>query len=58
MQADLLQNGKILASAPARINVLPEKSATDKVVTRANPDGSDSIASLEFAGESFAVIFD
>src|SRR5437762_2440033 len=58
VQVDLLQNGKSVARTPARIVVLPEKSATDKVVTRANPDGTNSIASLEFAGESFAVVFD
>ena len=58
VQVDLLQNGKSVARTPARIVMLPEKSAADKVVTRGNPDGSNSIASLEFAGESFAVVFD
>ncbi len=57
-QVDLLQNGKAIVRAPARIAMLPEKSGADKVVTRANPDGSNSIASLEFAGENFSVIFD
>ena len=58
IQVDLLQNGKALVHAPARIAMLSEKSAADKVVTRTNPDGSNSIASLEFVGESFSVIFD
>jgi len=58
VQVDFLLNGKTVVRARARIAVLPEKSPVDKVVTRANPDSSNSIASLEFAGESFAVVFD
>ena len=58
VQADLQQNGKSIVQATARIVMLPEKSAADKVATRANPDGSNSIASLQFAGESFEVVFD
>lgn len=58
VQADFQQNAKSVVQAPARIVVLPEKSAADKVVTRSNPDGSNSIASLEFAGESFSIVFD
>lgn len=58
VQANLQQNGKSLVQVPARIVMLPEKSATDKVATRTNPDRSNSIASLQFAGESFEVVFD
>lgn len=58
VQADLQQNGKSLVQVPARIVMLPEKSAADKVAPRTNPDGSNSIASLQFAGESFEVVFD
>lgn len=58
VQVDLLRNGKAVARAPAHIAALPQNAPVDKVVTRTNADGSASIASLEFAGESFAVIFD
>lgn len=58
VQADLQRNGKRILQAPARIVMLSEKSASNKVLTRANPDGSNSIASLEFAGEIFSIVFD
>lgn len=58
VQLELLKGGKVIAEAPARIGLLAEKSHADKIVTRTNPDGSNSIASLEFAGESFVLIFD
>jgi len=58
VQVELQHVGKTIVRVPARIFVLPENSAADKTSTRANPDGSVTIASLEFAGESFAVVFD
>jgi hypothetical protein len=58
VQVDLLRNSKAIVRAAAHIATLPVKSIADKVLTRTNPDGATSIASLEFAGESFAVIFD
>lgn len=58
VQASLQQNGKSIAQVSARIVMLPEKSAADEVATRTNPDGSNSIASLQFAEESFEIVFD
>ena len=58
VQVDLLRNGKAIVRAAAHIVALPGNSPADKVLTRTNADGSVSIASLEFAGESFALIFD
>ena len=58
VQVDLQRNGKTIVRTSARIAALPERSAVDKTLTRTNPDGSLSLASLEFAGEDFAVIFD
>jgi hypothetical protein len=55
---DLLRDGKAIVRAAAHIVALPENSNGDKVLTRTNADGSTSIASLEFAGEGFALIFD
>lgn len=58
VQLELLKGGKMIAQARGRIGLLAEKSPANKVVTRTNPDGSNSIASLEFAGESFVLILD
>ena len=58
VQVDLQKNGKTIVRVPARIASLPQSSTADKTETRANADGSATIASLEFAGESFSVIFD
>lgn len=58
VQVEVQQRGGTVVRVPARISVLPENSTADKTVTRTNPDGSVTIASLEFAGERFAVVFD
>jgi hypothetical protein len=58
VQVDLLRNGKAIVRAAAHVAALPVESTVDKVLTRTNADGSTSIASLEFAGESFALILD
>ena len=58
VQVDLLRNGKAIVRAAAHVAALPQNSTEDKVLTRTNADGSTSLASLEFAGEGFALIFD
>jgi hypothetical protein len=58
VQVDLQKDGKTIVRVPARIASLQQRAEADKTVTRANPDGSATIVSLEFAGESFSVIFD
>jgi hypothetical protein len=58
IQVDLLRNGKAMVRAAAHVASLPQNSTEDKVLTRTNADGSTSVTSLEFAGESFALIFD
>jgi hypothetical protein len=58
VQVEVRQGGKTIVRVPARISPLPASSTVDKTVTRTNPDGSATIASLEFAGESFAVVFE
>lgn len=54
----ITQKDKELASVMARIVVLPEKSLQDEPVTRKNPNGSDSLTSLKFAGQTFQLLFD
>lgn len=58
VQVEVQQHGKTIVLAPAQISPLPQSSTADKTVTHTNPDGSMTIASLEFAGEHFAIVFD
>jgi hypothetical protein len=37
---------------------LPEKAGQDEPVTRKNPNGSDALTSLKFAGQTFQLLFD
>lgn len=57
-QADILQGGNLIASSRARVVRLNRNSASDTLETRANSDGSLSLQSLRFAGQSFALYFD
>jgi hypothetical protein len=54
---DFLQNGKIALSAQARVVFLSDKSSDDVPGMRANSDGSVSLRSLRFAGQTFALYF-
>jgi hypothetical protein len=53
-----LQNKKPAAQANARIVILSNKPPADEAAPRRNADGTISLALLDFAGESFALIFD
>jgi hypothetical protein len=55
--ANFLQNGKTVISVQARVILLNLKSPADRPGTHANPDGSASLQSIRFAGETFALYF-
>jgi hypothetical protein len=57
-QVDILQNGNIIVSVRARVVLLNRKSPADASGTRTNSDGSVSLHSLRFAGQTFALYFD
>jgi hypothetical protein len=57
-QVEITENKKQVVQAPARVLLLGKKSTSDEVVPRSNADGSVSLVTLEFAGESFALFFD
>jgi hypothetical protein len=57
-QVDLMQKGKLVVSAQARIITLDKKSPADGTIARNNPDGSVAVKSLRFAGENFVLTFD
>jgi hypothetical protein len=55
---EIAENKKEVAQVPARVVILGKKSLADEVAPRANADGSISLGSLQFAGETFALFFD
>jgi hypothetical protein len=57
-QVEIQQNGNLIISVPARVVLLNRKSPADVPGTRTNSDGSVSLRSLRFAGQTFALYFD
>ncbi len=55
---DILQNGSVVTTAPARVVTLSRKAPADASATRTNADGSLWLESVRFAGETFALYFD
>jgi hypothetical protein len=54
----IVQNKKVVASAQARVVLLSKQSPSMVPGTLTNPDGSVSLQSLRFTGQSFALYFD
>ncbi|MGH9740405.1 MAG: hypothetical protein ACRD4X_17730 [Candidatus Acidiferrales bacterium] len=54
----ILHNNKVVASIQARVVLLDRKSPAPAAGMVTNPDGSRSLQSLRFAGQSFALYFD
>lgn len=57
-EVDIMQNGKRIVRARARIVSLDKKPSQNELESRNNPDGSVSLESLRFAGGTFALFFD
>jgi len=57
-QVEIVQNKKQVVLAPVRVVILGKKPLADAAVLRTNADGSISLGSLQFAGETFALFFD
>jgi hypothetical protein len=57
-QVDVMQKGKPIVRAQARIFTLDKKSPTDGTTARNNADGSVTVESLRFAGENYVLSFD
>jgi len=57
-QVKIDQKGKQVLSIQARIVVSQQKAERDAITTRSNPDGSDSLESLQFENQTFQVFFD
>lgn len=57
-QVEIVQNKKQLVQAPARIVLLGKASLANEAAPRTNADGTISLGSLQFAGETFALFFD
>jgi hypothetical protein len=56
-QVNILQNGNAVASVRARVVLLSAKAAANAPGTRAKSDGTATLQSLRFAGQSFALYF-
>lgn len=54
----IVQNKKVVAATQARMVLLNRQSPSAMPGTLSNPDGSVSLQSLRFAGQSFALYFD
>lgn len=59
-QADVtfLQGKKAVATAQAKLVDRDQAYREDAVVTRANPDGSETIVELRFAGKKSVLVFE
>jgi hypothetical protein len=57
-QVEILQNGNPVVTVSARVVVLDAKSPANLPATRTNSDGSLTLESLRFEGESLALYFD
>jgi type IV secretion system protein VirB10 len=57
-QVEIVLNKKQVVQMRARVVILGIRPATDEVVPRTNADGTISLGSLQFAGETFALFFD
>ncbi|MGH9828349.1 MAG: hypothetical protein ACREDR_34425, partial [Blastocatellia bacterium] len=57
-ETEILQNGNLIASVQARVVALDRKSPANTPAIRTNADGSLSLISLRFAGQTFALYFD
>jgi hypothetical protein len=57
VSVNILLKGKTLFAVPAKVVLLNAKSPTASPAMRANPDGSSTLRSLRFAGQTFALYF-
>lgn len=55
VEMSLLKSGKVLATAPAQVIELNNKSNADAAVINNNADGSHSISEIRFAGKKYAL---
>ena len=57
-QVDILQNGKVILRATARVLQLNSSPTANEPGTRTNADGTVSLRSLRFAGQTLALYFE
>ena len=55
---DILQKGKVVVHTQARIITSSQKASTSDVITRAKADGSISVSSIQFKGNTLELVFD
>jgi hypothetical protein len=55
VQLSILKGNKVVATTPARLIDLNEKSNNDAAVVQNNGDGSKSLAEIHFSGKKYAL---
>jgi uncharacterized membrane protein len=55
VQATILKGKTVVATTPARLVDLSSQSPSNASVTRSNPDGSRSLAQIQFGGKKYAL---
>ena len=55
VQLSILKGNKVVATTPARLIDLSEKSNNDAAVVQNNGDGSKSLAEIHFSGKKYAL---
>ncbi len=55
VELSILKGNKVVATSPARLIDLNEKSNRDAVVVQSNGDGSKSLAEIHFSGKKYAL---
>ena len=55
VQLSIIQSGKVVATAPARLVDLNSSSSSDSAVLKDNTDGSKSLSEIRFNGKKYAL---
>jgi hypothetical protein len=54
VELNILHDGKLVATVPARTIELQGKDPQDSVLIKKNSDGTDSVVEIHFSGKSYA----
>ena len=54
VELNILQDGKVIATVPARTIELQQKDQQNSVLIKENSDGTDSVSEIHFSGKRYA----
>jgi len=55
IELNILKGNKVVATAPARLVDLSQKSSSDSAILQQNADGSKSLTEIHFSGKKYAL---